>query len=310
MKKLNILRCGDRNFWAYHWIALEEARYSRHNIEYAPYNNINLENKDIAYIYSPNICTYHAKELPLIARDKGIKVIGGYGGHPDYYNVGKDEKVYACADMIVAISPQTYDFAIQNYPNKKVVFMPESIDTEFFTKKEFNPDSFIVGWAGGLTKQVKRANLLKLLDFKVFTRDDWKQQMQATEEVKLDKMRDFYHSIDVLVVTSITECQPRVVMEAMACGLPVVSTDVGSIRLLLTEDCIVHVNPPALAVNEMNNALKRLKNDAEYRRLVAQRNFEHVTKNWSWKNNAVIWDELFEYVMGADIQIRPLMKNF
>jgi polysaccharide biosynthesis protein PelF len=45
--------------------------------------------------------------------------------------------------------------------------------------------------------------------------------------------RPFYETLDVSVLTSLSEGQPMVVLESMACGIPVVSTDVGSCRELL-----------------------------------------------------------------------------
>ena len=44
---------------------------------------------------------------------------------------------------------------------------------------------------------------------------------------------DYYKVIDILLLTSIKEAMPLVVMEAMACGIPVISTDVGACRELL-----------------------------------------------------------------------------
>jgi len=44
---------------------------------------------------------------------------------------------------------------------------------------------------------------------------------------------DYYWQMDVLLLTSIKEAMPLVVMEAMACGIPVVATDVGACRELI-----------------------------------------------------------------------------
>ena len=45
--------------------------------------------------------------------------------------------------------------------------------------------------------------------------------------------RAFYETLDVSVLTSLSEGQPMVVLESMACGIPVVATEVGSCRELL-----------------------------------------------------------------------------
>ena len=44
----------------------------------------------------------------------------------------------------------------------------------------------------------------------------------------------YYEVLDVVVLTSLSEGQPLSVLEALACGIPVVATDVGACRELLT----------------------------------------------------------------------------
>lgn len=45
--------------------------------------------------------------------------------------------------------------------------------------------------------------------------------------------RPFYETLDVSVLTSLSEGQPMVVLESMACSIPIVATEVGSCRELL-----------------------------------------------------------------------------
>ncbi len=49
----------------------------------------------------------------------------------------------------------------------------------------------------------------------------------------IEEMRGFYSSIDAVLLTSEQEGMPLVVLEAMACGVPVVALDVGGIREVL-----------------------------------------------------------------------------
>ena len=46
-------------------------------------------------------------------------------------------------------------------------------------------------------------------------------------------VRDVYGDIDVLLLTSISEGQPLVILEAYAAAVPVISTDVGACRELI-----------------------------------------------------------------------------
>ncbi len=312
MRKLSVLRCGDQLGWAYNWVSLEHERYSCHTVKYARHDQVDLSGVDVIYIHGPDISNYHATDLPLEAINRGIRVVGGYSGNPEYWSPA-EKRTYSAADLIVAISPQTYAFCKFHYTNIPVVFMPESIDAEFFKPPAFGvslnggvlyldwkpsskPDRFVVGWAGGIHKLIKRAHLLNELSFPVVTKSDWFKQRNTGGSGALDGMVDFYRSIDVLVVTSLSECQPRVVMEAMACGLPVVATDVGSMRMLLDPEWIVTVLPESATVSAINERLHRLCGDQELRERVGKRNREHVDLCWSWQLNSEIWDTMFAMV--------------
>ncbi len=80
----------------------------------------------------------------------------------------------------------------------------------------------------------------------------------------------FYHDFDLLALSSDTEQMPLSVLEAMAAGLPVVATDVGDVRTMLSEEndrFIVPREDAALA-----SALRALLDDPALRRRVGQAN--------------------------------------
>ena len=64
-----------------------------------------------------------------------------------------------------------------------------------------------------------------------------------------DRLRQFYSAADVLVSSSQREGWPNVVLEAMACGTPVVATDVGAVREMITHDWCGSVVPQPDAVS-------------------------------------------------------------
>lgn len=299
MKSYNILRCGDQYGWAYHNVSKEHAKYSRHTMAYANQKDINLDNINLIYIHSPDISNYHSNLLPQIAKRAGIKVIGAYAGDPAYWN-RDNMKIYSHADLIVTISPQTYKFAKVNYPNTPVVFLPESIDLEFFSPKEsYNKNSFKVGWAGGAHKKIKRVSIAQQLDYSVQIQSNWGKFTENNNS--LASMKDFYHSLDAFIVTSETECMPRVVLEAMACGLPIISTDVGCVWMLLRSGYITKVNPEDILVQEMNSKLKLLYENPDLREEIGKTNLAHVKKYFSWQSNTILWDNVFQDVIENDI---------
>lgn len=67
------------------------------------------------------------------------------------------------------------------------------------------------------------------------------QQLEVTRRTRFlgavprEEMPNLYHAADALVCTSGFEAGPRTVFEALACGTPVVSVDVGQVRDVLGE---------------------------------------------------------------------------
>lgn len=70
-------------------------------------------------------------------------------------------------------------------------------------------------------------------------------ELQTVSGVPHDEMRYYMNAADALLLTSKLEGSPNTVKEAMACNLPVVSTDVGDVRTRLE-----NVTPSAVCTSE------------------------------------------------------------
>lgn len=303
MKKLNIVKIIDQYGWAYDFITREQARYSKHNIMGIRIHDIlsQIDDLDIDILYFP--CPDINKHIPNqvidICRKKNIKIIGGY--------CGEIAKAYSDLDLALTISPGTYSIAKSLYGQKvPVIFLPESIDTNYFTPfKKYN--TFQVGWAGSYKRPLKRTYLLDKLNYKIkiqCNRDFYEGKTQK-------HMLDFYQSIDTLVLVSNTECMPRVVLEAMSCSLPVVSTKVGSIPFVLEDEWIVPVNPDKIVIEEVNNRLTLLNKYSSLRKEVGQQNRNFILNYLSWKKNQELWDKTFDFIITDEYnKISELSMNY
>jgi len=92
--------------------------------------------------------------------------------------------------------------------------------------------------------------------------------------VQPDAMPQYYHACDCLLLTSVHEGSPNVVKEALACDRPVVSTDVGDVRLWLelVGGCRLVAPVPARVADGLQEILGGLRavDGSSVRRLLSQ----------------------------------------
>ena len=92
-------------------------------------------------------------------------------------------------------------------------------------------------------------------------------------------MPDAYRAADVFCLASWWEAMPLSVLEAMACGLPVVATDVGDVARLV-DDTVTGAVVPAQDRAALTDALDALLRDADRRREVGTAGRRRVEARW------------------------------
>ena len=106
----------------------------------------------------------------------------------------------------------------------------------------------IVLFAGAFDNGVKNASLAKEV---VAQLHDSKAELQELKGFSREEVNLYMCAADVLLMTSFKEGSPQVIKEAMACGCPIVSVDVGDVKLRTegVEGCFVATtdNPNELA---------------------------------------------------------------
>lgn len=214
---------------------------------------------------------------------------------------------------LVCISQKLYDKVKQYNPN--VHYIPNGVDTGLFKPVKHKGD-FTVGYVGQPTsggfgeKKTREGRkiydikgyelLLKPLmktmsntQFKVLTRD-------YTNAVPYEEMPKWYSDIDVLICTSLWEGCPFPVLEASACGKPVISTKVGIVPELIKEghngfliDNIRSREDIPRALNAFENRILMLKEHRELAQLMGGKNREEILKSWTWEKVIPLWREFF-----------------
>lgn len=100
---------------------------------------------------------------------------------------------------------------------------------------------------------------------------------------KIASIKELYYKSKILVLSSSSEGLPKVILEAISCGTPVVSTDVGDNKIILKNCGIVISSNNSeklyLAINKIINS-KRF-----YRKLITKCYKERL--NYDWKKIAL-----------------------
>jgi L-malate glycosyltransferase len=106
----------------------------------------------------------------------------------------------------------------------------------------------------------------------------------------LEDLMRHYSESDIFINTTNIDNQPRSVMEAMACGLPVVSTNVGGIPYLITDQVNGLLVPPR-DPDSMASAVLALIDRPDLALRLADSAIEMV-RSFSWSSNRSAWVEV------------------
>jgi hypothetical protein len=151
-------------------------------------------------------------------------------------------------DSVIAVNHALYDETSKHA--KHTVLIPSGIDLQFWYPQERRGNrKLVVGWCGNiLGPSVKgcREILEPLIGhyvgenpripskkMTVFETKEWRFEVNTNNHesaVPSETMRDWYNGLDVFLCTSACEGTPSPVFEAAACGVPVISTDVGMVK--------------------------------------------------------------------------------
>ena len=193
---------------------------------------------------------------------------------------------------------------------KPTTIIHDGVDLEKYKPTNLNRLSetkkLIVGWAGnseykdsfGNTDLKGVHNIIKpaIEQLQAEGYDvDLKMADSKNNRIKQSDMPDFYNSVDLYVCASKSEGTPLTVLEAMAMGLPVISTDVGIVSEAFGKKQSKYILEERTAECLKQNIKKLIENKNE---LVELSN-ENLTsiKKWDWKIIAKDYEKFFEDVI-------------
>jgi len=118
------------------------------------------------------------------------------------------------------------------------------------------------------------------------------QRVLILDHVAKDLIFAAYRSADLFVLSAEAETQPLVLLDAMACGLPFISTDTG---------CIAEL-PGGIVVSsekEMTAAMHKLAEDPQGRKELGRQGAEAVDSTYNWDRVLARYETLLETLVSA-----------
>jgi len=116
------------------------------------------------------------------------------------------------------------------------------------------------------------------------------------DELEQKKLVDYYRACDAFVLPSYYEGLPKVLIEAMACGLPIICSDIPGNNQLIT-DMVNGLLHPIEDVEALEQCIRYMvENRAEILKM-GKRNRDIVRKQYTWKNVARNIDEAYRKLL-------------
>ena len=256
------------------------------------------------------------KKVPYIISLRGSDVPGFNVRFQAHYIILTPlfRQIWKKSKAVIANSNGLRELALQSAPKQQIEIIPNGVDTnEFcppirknnntfnvlcvsrlierkgihflldawkkFIEKNQNSKLFIVG-EGNMENELRtQAEKLKI-----------NSSVEFTGRLEHEKTVEMYKNADIFVLPSMNEGMSNTILEAMACGLPIVSTGVGGSDELFSDNAII---VPEQNSETITKALFKLAEDDKLREkmgAVSRANAEKM----SWKSVAISYYECYK----------------
>jgi glycosyltransferase involved in cell wall biosynthesis len=199
-----------------------------------------------------------------------------------------------------------YDTAktLEKLTGKKVIVQPSGINEIFFEKfdKEFNNEKFTIVTVANLFPKKNIELVLEIAkenpeyDFLIIGKGPHRKILENIinknniKNVKLlgfktpKEVREYYRKSDIYLLTSFAEGTPTSALEAMACGLPIISSNAGGLGNIVKEKINGFVIKDFDKYKFMEK-INLLYKNIDLRKKIYENNIQ-LSQNYTWENVA------------------------
>ena len=271
--------------------------------------------------HSSAILSLLVRDIPIVVTPPGNIYERIQHGNPydwvttQVYKVAAKISARRCRHIIAISNDMKKWWEFTGAESSKITVIPNGIDTSFFkpysnAREHLNLDvnSKIILYAGRLSHEKGLKYLLdavknikkefKDLQLYIVGEDPEEENLKEyARKLKIDnvvKFRGwiskrelvyFYSAADVVVVPSLSEPFGRVPIEAMACGKPVVGSNVGGIPDYLNDGVTGFLTEPK-NIDALSEKIKMILEDKELAERLAENAYNYVLENLTWEKVA------------------------
>ena len=166
----------------------------------------------------------------------------------------------------------------KSFGKKGVAVIPNGVDMQKFRPIDKRTALEVTGWdknkrhilfTANPKRRVKNFPLAKEA-FDLL--DDKDLELHALKDIPNEKVPFFYNAADVVLMTSLWEGSPNAIKEAMACNIPIVSTNVGDV-----EDVIASTKGCFIAKADAKDIAQKIKEALKYQRTTGREDIKHLS---------------------------------
>lgn len=206
----------------------------------------------------PLVVTFRGDDLEGIIGGSGRKNLPGW-----ILQVLSSQVVARAADQVILVS----ESLAQKIPTRSYHIIPSGLDLSLFKpvpqeaarkKLALSLDCRYILFAGSINNPRKRYWLAQ--QAVEILKDEMPVELISASGIPHEAVAEYINAADVLLLTSVHEGSPNVVKEALACNVPVVSTDVGDVRQRINGipgSVILPDDSPQTIASALRNVLTR-----------------------------------------------------
>lgn len=268
---------------------------------------------DIVHVFSPipMFCGIYAK------KKCGAKIVMSLHGS-DALRIGKVKlfgNILKIPDAIVIVGEEMLSMLPDIKTKKPIVCIGNGVDMNIFKnmykerKKQFIHVANLRWQKGQVYLLEGFAKFYKIHnDYKLIIIGDGAERSKLTElcvELNIQEAVEFkgicgrqyiaeeMNQSKALILTSISEGFPKVIIEAMATGTPVISSDVGNVKRVVGDSGIIFPMKDSVAAHK---AMEEIINEEEWTKM--SKKAEKIATNYSWRAVVDRLDNIYYDLVG------------